>query len=123
LSKRHALREQRLLLEPAVKEIQPMTRRFMVVPVLFTLLLGFACATTNQATRPEVDDSMIATNVRSTIDQAVPGKVFAVEVKVTNGIVTLNGHAKSEDDRRAIADAANGIRGVKSVINNITIEP
>jgi osmotically-inducible protein OsmY len=90
---------------------------------MFVLLLGAACGSMNRMTPAGLDDTAIEADVRGKIAEAVPSKTFAVEVKVNGGVVTLSGHAKNEDDRRAIANAANSVHGVKSVINNITIEP
>ena len=100
-----------------------MTKRAQVLSVLFILLLGFACGSMNRATPKALDDTAIEADVRGKIAEAVPSKTFAVEVKVSGAVVTLSGHAKNEDDRRAIANAANSVNGVKSVINNITIQP
>jgi hyperosmotically inducible protein len=94
-----------------------LTKRIVVIPMLFLLLLSVACAAA------KTDDNAIENNVRSKITESMAGRPFQVEVKVSQGVVTLNGHAQNEDDRRAIGDAANGIKGVRSVINNITIEP
>lgn len=100
-----------------------LTKRAVVFPVMFVLLLAAACGSMNRMTPAGMDDTAIEADVRSKIAQEVPSKTFAVEVKVNSGVVTLSGHAKNEDDRRAIGAAANSVNGVKSVINNITIEP
>jgi osmotically-inducible protein OsmY len=100
-----------------------LTKRSLVISVLFLLVLGAACGSMNRVTPAGMDDKAIEADVRSKIGEAVPNKMFAVEVNVNSGVVTLSGHAKNEDDRRAIGDAANSVHGVKSVINNITIEP
>ncbi|MCU1229387.1 MAG: hypothetical protein JWO97_2271 [Acidobacteria bacterium] len=100
-----------------------LTKRTLVIPVLFLLVLGAACGSTNRMTPSGMDDKAIEADVRSKIGQAVPNKMFALQVDVHSGVVTLSGHAKNEDDRRAIGEAANSVKGVTSVINNITIEP
>ena len=100
-----------------------LTKRTLVFPVLFLLVLGVACGSMNRMTPSGMDDKAIEADVRSKIGEAVPNKMFALEVTVHNGVVTLSGHAKNEDDRRAIGEAANSVKGVTSVINNITIEP
>lgn len=100
-----------------------MTKRTLVLPVLVLLLLGMACGSMNRATPKALDDTAIEADVRGKIAEAVPSKTFAVEVKVHDAVVTLSGHAKNEDDRRAIGKAASSVNGVRSVVNNITIEP
>lgn len=84
---------------------------------VFLLLFGLACSSFNRA------DKAIEDDVRAKIAEAMPGKTFSVEVNVNKGVVTLSGQAASEDDRRRIGDAANSVRGVRSVINNITLQP
>jgi osmotically-inducible protein OsmY len=46
-----------------------------------------------------------------------------VSVKVDHQVVTLSGKAKTADDRRKMAEAAQSVNGVKTVINNLTVEP
>jgi len=94
-----------------------LTKRSMAISMLFLILLSAACAAA------KTDDNAIENNVRAKIGESMTGKPYSVEVKVTQGVVTLNGHARNEDDRRAIGEAANSIKGVRSVINNISIEP
>jgi osmotically-inducible protein OsmY len=61
-------------------------------------------------------------DVRGKVATSVPGKTFDIGVSVSDSrVVTLTGSVDSESDRRAIADAAQSVSGVKSVINNISI--
>lgn len=94
-----------------------LTKRSAVISVLLILVLSMACASA------KMDDKGIENDVRSKIGESLSGKAYSVQVSVTQGVVTLNGHAQNENDRRAIGEAANSIKGVRSVINNITIEP
>ena len=98
-----------------------MNRKLSCLAVLL-VLFGIACGSMNRVTPKQWDDKTIEADVRGKIAEAVPSKTFAVEVAVNNGVVTLSGHAASEDDRRRIGDAANSVHGVTSVINNITIQ-
>jgi osmotically-inducible protein OsmY len=99
-------------------------KRSLLLVVVFALLLGGACGSMNRVTPAGADKTVMEADIRGKIAEAVPSKTFAVDVTVGNGgVVTLSGHAKNEDDRRAIAKAANSVHGVNSVINNITIQP
>ncbi|HWW61866.1 MAG TPA: BON domain-containing protein [Thermoanaerobaculia bacterium] len=69
-----------------------------------------------------MQDRKIETNVRNAITSSIPGTPAAIEVRVDKGIVTLTGRVATEEDRRKIGDAANDVKGVRSVINNIQIE-
>jgi osmotically-inducible protein OsmY len=95
------------------------------ITVLTSILVVFAmaCGSMNRATPKQWDNKVIEADVRSKIAEVVPSKTFAVEVKVDHQVVTLNGHAASEEDRRKIAKAAESVNGVKAVINNLTIQP
>lgn len=97
--------------------------RKVVIPVALLMLLALACGSFNRATPAGVDDKAIEADVRGKISEAVPNKTFAIQVKVDHGVVTLAGHADNESDRQKIGDAANSVHGVRSVINNITIQP
>jgi osmotically-inducible protein OsmY len=96
--------------------------RKLAIPVVFLMILAVACGSMNRVTPKQWDDKTIEADVRGKIAEAVPSKTFAVEVNVNNGVVTLSGHAKNEEDRRKIGDAANSVHGVRSVVNNLTIE-
>jgi osmotically-inducible protein OsmY len=99
-----------------------MNRKLSILAA-FLVLFTIACGSMNRATPKQWDDKAIEADVRSKIATAVPDKTFAVEINVHEAVVTLSGHAANEEDRRKIADAANSVNGVRSVINNITIQP
>ncbi len=98
-------------------------KRNLTVIMSVVVLLAMACGSMNRATPKEWDDKAIEADVRAKIAEAVPSKTFAIEVKVDHRVVTLNGHAANETDRRKIGDAAQSVNGVTTVINNITIQP
>lgn len=99
-----------------------MTKRNMTVAVAFLMLFALACGSMNRVTPKQWDDKVIEADVRGKIAEAVPSKTFAVEVKVNHQVVTLSGHAASEEDRRKIGQAAQSVNGVTTVINNITVQ-
>jgi osmotically-inducible protein OsmY len=98
-------------------------KRNLTVLATLMALFAMACGSMNRATPKEWDDQAIEADVRAKIAEAVPSKTFAVEVKVNHRVVTLNGHAANESDRRKIGEAAQSVNGVTTVINNITIQP
>ncbi len=100
-----------------------MTKRLTYVAlVLMTALTLVGCGSLNQQTPDEWDDAAIEADIRSNIATRVPEKTFAVEVAVENGVVTLSGHAATEEQRTKITEAAQSVDGVKRVINNIHIQ-
>lgn len=98
-------------------------KRQMTMVAAILVLFAMACGSMNRVTPKQWDDKAIEADVRGKIAEAVPEKTFAVEVKVNQQVVTLSGHAKTEEDRRKMVDAAQSVNGVKTVINNITIQP
>jgi hyperosmotically inducible periplasmic protein len=54
---------------------------------------------------------------KAKIEALVPG----VSVEVKDGVATLSGEMDSDAAKAAAADAAKGVEGVKSVVNNTTI--
>lgn len=97
-------------------------KTFFYTFLALALVFPMACKSLNQMTPEALDDEAIEAEVRTKIAEDVPSKTFAVEVSVRNGVVTLSGHADNNEDRRKIAQAANDVRGVKSVINNIHVQ-
>ena len=98
-----------------------MHRRISTLAV-FLVLFGMACGSMNRVLPSEVDAKAMEADVRGKIAEAVPEKTFAIEVTVDNhAVVTLSGHAKTQEDINKIVDAAKSVSGVKRVINNIHI--
>lgn len=94
-----------------------MTIRKTAIPLLFALLFSLACASTHN------NDGNLERHVRESIASSMSGKVYVTTVAVNNGVVTLTGTTRSEEDRRSIGAAADKVKGVKTVINNIVVEP
>ena len=75
--------------------------------VVFALFLG-SC---------QPKDSDISVSVTENVRAATP----EATVQVNEGVATLSGQVKDEATRMAAEDAAKKTKGVKSVINNITV--
>ena len=100
-----------------------MNRKFSYVAVLL-VLFGIACGSMNRATPKQWDDKTIEADVRGKIAEVEPrDAVGGLQVDVKDQVVTLSGHVKTEEERRKIADAAQSVHGVKTVINNLSIQP
>lgn len=96
--------------------------RKTIVALVGLMLLALACTSINQVTPSGLDDNAIEIEVRAKIAEDAASKALGVKVDVDNGVVTLSGHANSAEQRRKIGQAANDVKGVKSVINNIHVE-
>src|SRR3954470_12221426 len=97
--------------------------RYAVIAVTALVLFSVACGSLNRATPKQWDKATMEADVRGKVATAVPGKTFDIGVSVNDDrVVTLTGSVGNESDRRAIGDAAQGVNGVRSVINNITVK-
>jgi osmotically-inducible protein OsmY len=91
---------------------------------LLLVLFGMACGSMNRITPSSMDAKAMEADVRGKILEAVPEKTFAVEVQVDNhAVVTLEGHAKTQNDIDKIVAAAKSVSGVQRVINRLHVEP
>jgi hyperosmotically inducible protein len=68
-----------------------------------------------------VSDDMIYNNVRIKLagDQVVKGGALMVDVK--DGLVTLSGSVEEPKQKDRAAKLAKSIKGVKQVVNNLTV--
>jgi hyperosmotically inducible periplasmic protein len=64
-------------------------------------------------------DSKIAEAVKSKVTAVAP----AVTVDVKDGVVTLSGQVADEATKTAAETAIQGTKGVKSIVNNISLPP
>lgn len=92
----------------------------MKTKILAVLLFSFVFTGVCLAKGPVTDD-MIYNNViiKLASDQVVKGGALKVDVK--DGVVTINGAVEEEKQRERATKLAKGIKGVKQVVNNITI--
>ena len=98
-----------------------MKRQISAVLVVLALF-AVACGSMNRATPDEWDRTTIEADVRGKVATAVPGKTFDIGVTVSdNRVVTLTGTVDTAAERQAIADAAQSVNGVSTVINNIIV--
>ena len=93
--------------------------------ISLTLLAVSGCAVTRgqETVGAYVDDVGISTMVRSRFfeDKDVAGSSIGVET--LNGTVMLSGFAKNTMERNKAETIARGVRGVKSVKNEIAVRP
>ena len=84
------------------------------------LLLIFALASVCIAANPLTDD-IISDRVRLKLagDQVVKGGALTVDVQ--QGVVTLSGQLELPKQKERAAKLAKGIKGVKQVVNSITL--
>ena len=84
--------------------------------LLLALLLATSCLA-----KDVVTDDMIYNNVIIKLASDAVVKGGALKVNVTNGVVTIDGSVELEKQKDRATKLAKGVKGVKQVINNITI--
>jgi hyperosmotically inducible periplasmic protein len=85
----------------------------------FAQMLGLALAVTIFFTACKPSDSAIAEAVKTKISSVTQG----LTVDVKEGVVTLTGQVADDATKAAVGSALQGIKGVKSVVNNTTVPP
>jgi hypothetical protein len=90
------------------------------IVVLVAAVALFTAACNKSQTRT---DAQVASDIQSKLnaDQAVQNKQIAV--LAANGVVTLSGYVSSEAERSAVAGDAANVSGVRTVVNNLTVQP
>jgi len=88
--------------------------------VVIALLLTISPA---MAAKDQVNDDTVYDQVRIHIanDREIGGN--PIEVKVKDGAVELTGKVKTERQKAKAEKIAKKVKGVRSVVNNITISP
>jgi BON domain len=91
--------------------------------ILTIVLLAAAALTTSDCKRSSTPtDAQVASDIQGKLyaDQAVGSKQIAV--LAANGVVTLSGSVGSEAERSAVAADAASVNGVRTVVNNLTVQ-
>ena len=82
-------------------------------------MLGLVLAVTMFFTSCKPSDSAIAEAVKSKVSSVTQG----LNVDVKEGVVTLTGQVADDATKAAVESALQGIKGVKTVVNNTTLPP
>ena len=94
----------------------------LLMAVLLAGLAGCASSGTGQKTGAYVDDSWITTKVKTDMIADHDVKAHNINVKTTNGVVTLTGTAETWQESNKAAEIARGIKGVTGVENDIRVQ-
>lgn len=70
-----------------------------------------------------IDDSMITTKVKGKLLGDKQTRLDNIEIETVNGVVNLTGSSPSKSNASRAVALAKQVQGVKSVKNNITIDP
>jgi len=94
---------------------------FMILMLIATLV---ACASTSkqEGAGEYVDDSVITTKVKSLLASDDFLKSFEISVETYKGTVQLSGFVDSQKAVDKAGEIARGVKGVKSVKNNLNVK-
>ena len=97
------------------------TRTFAAITALSLGLVLAGCKSTTPAA-PAVDDASLTTAVQSRLSGDSALATEPIQSGVQNGVVTLNGTVSSEAARSLAAADAAQVNGVKTVVNNLSVQ-
>lgn len=89
-----------------------------------TLLTTAGCASTpkTEGTGEYVDDSVVTTKVKAALINDPDVSAAEVNVETFKGVVQLSGFVNSRADMNKAIEIARGIKGVKSVKNDMRLK-
>ncbi|MBN2366636.1 MAG: BON domain-containing protein [Calditrichaeota bacterium] len=93
----------------------------LTISAFIMLLMGFVPVTAQE--NQQIDDQKIIWAIQDALAREDAVSAFLIDVSCTDGIVTLSGTTDNMLSRDKATEVAASIKGVKSVINNITITP
>ena len=99
--------------------------KFLSVLFLAITMVSFVgCASTSkqESTGQYMDDSLITTKVKAAIFNEPDLKSAEINVETFKGVVQLSGFVNSSGDIRKTVEVARGVKGVKSVKNDMRLK-
>ncbi|MET3119905.1 osmotically-inducible protein OsmY [Undibacterium sp. GrIS 1.8] len=101
-----------------------MSKRFATALLSFALIAVAGCASTqkSEGTGEYVDDTVITTKVKAAILNEPMLKSREINVESFKGIVQLSGFVSSQADINKAVEVTSGVKGVKSVKNDMHVK-
>ncbi len=96
---------------------KPLLSLFAIAAVFF--MMGCASTPREEGTGEYIDDTVITAKVKASIFEAPELKSAEINVETFKGIVQLSGFVSSQANINRAVEVARGIRGVKSVKNDM----
>ena len=96
--------------------------RYFVLLMLMVAFVACASTRTQESTGEYVDDSVITTKVKALLAEDDFLKSFEISVETYKGTVQLSGFVDSQKAVDKAGEIARGVKGVKSVKNNLTVK-
>lgn len=94
------------------------SRTFFALSTVLILVFALGCNKSGNAR----DDQQVASDIQAKLsnDRALPNG-SGITVNSNNGVVTLTGTVGSEAERTVATSDAQGVQGVKQVVNNLSV--
>jgi osmotically-inducible protein OsmY len=92
-----------------------------VVTIMATALTACASMTGRSGPGEVIDDSLISSKVKAAFAADPEVKATEVQVETYKGVVQLSGFVDNEQMVRRAVEIARGVKGVKSVKNNLLL--
>jgi osmotically-inducible protein OsmY len=99
-------------------------KRFSVyfLPLLLAVFVGCASTAKQEGTGEYVDDTILTTKVKAAVFNEPSLKSREINVETFKGVVQLSGFVGSQADINKAVEVAQGIKGVKSVKNDMLVK-
>lgn len=100
-------------------------RAFALALLAGATIVGSGCAVIRgqETVGAYVDDATITTQVKAKLVEDKTVDAGAVKVETLNGTVSLSGFAKSNAEKAQAEYVARSTKGVRQVINGLTVRP
>lgn len=95
----------------------------MFALVLAAALAGCSATAQDRSTGEVVDDAALTAKVKASLVEEDNVNAMAVNVTTNRGVVQLSGFVETEEARRRAENAARDVEGVRSVQNDLRIQP
>ncbi|MDD3936312.1 BON domain-containing protein [Rhodoferax sp.] len=103
--------------------IMRITLAAMVSAVALLTVSGCAVTRDQQTVGAYIDDTTITTQIKSRFFENKGVAGTSISVETLNGIVLLSGFAKSTTEKLTAESIARKVNGVRSVRNEIVVQP
>jgi len=85
-------------------------------------ILGCSSTTRSEGTGEYLDDSVITSKVKAAVFNEPTLKATEINVETYKGVVQLSGFVRSQSDINRAEEVALGVKGVKSVKNDVRVK-
>ncbi len=100
----------------------PAPRLAAIVLVLITVLAGGCASGLGQDSDISSEDARMSSQVKVALVREPDLAAAAIDVSVSDGAVILSGFVETDAQRQRAAEAADQVRGVRSVTNEIGVK-